>query len=420
MPTVPLTQKIKDHFVLFVAKEINPPPLLFFTLYVYGHLQIESPQYVAYTLFTIGLLFALLFSYNHFYIYSPVLNAGISYLSILNLALGLLAANEKWKLYLYLFIVGDAVTMEFPEIAKLYTICCSLYLCIEIYGNLVFKMVGDNVIFFVGFSTIFVFELFRKLMDSVDGYAGITYFTVPFTMLIAYKLIKDRIENLKKEDIGKMRNAELIFHFIMLMQEEIKSPYSREGFIQSHREKCYQTDCFCRNEQLTTDSEDRSVKIKFETKLEYFFIRSLYEKVLRLKSLPKKEFLYNKFIDFLIENNQVTEAIEMFTRLDSLEAKFFYFRWVERVRLEFKIREKLGEFDYFNAFSSEFEFVFKYDLSYLYLASEIKEILKRKVEFWKEVGKETPLMIKLQQLGSEIVQKMYLLNNYYYKDIKLQ
>jgi hypothetical protein len=273
--------------------------------------------------------------------------------------------------------------MEFPEIAKLYTICCSLYLCIEIYGNLVFKMVGDNVIFFVGFSTIFVFELFRKLMDSVDGYAGIPYFTVPFAMLIAYKLIKDRIENLKKEDIGKMRNAELIFHFIMLMQEEIKSPYSREGFIQTHREKCCQTDCFCRNEELTTDSEDRSVKIKFETKLEYFFIRSLYEKVLRLKSMPKREFLYNKFIDFLIENNQVTEAIEMFTRLDSLKAKFFYFRWVERVRLELKIREKLGEFDYFNAFSSEFEFVFKYDLSYLYLASEIKEILKRKVEFWK-------------------------------------
>jgi hypothetical protein len=167
------------------------------------------------------------------------------------------------------------------------------------------------------------------------------------------------------------------------------------------------------------DSEDQSVKIKFETKLEYFFIRSIYEKVLRVKSLPKKEFLYNKFIDFLIENNQVTEAIEMFTRLDSLEAKFFYFRWVERVRLELKIREKLGEFDYFNVFSSEFEFVFKYDLSYLYLASEIKEILKRKVEFWKEVGKETPLMIRLQQLGSEIVQKMYELNNYYYKDIKL-
>lgn len=184
------------------------------------------------------------------------------------------------------------------------------------------------------------------------------------------------------------------------MKEEIKSPYAREGFIQTHRESCSQSDCFCRNEQLTAESGGQSLKIKFETKMEYFFIRSLYEKALSMKSLPKREFVYNKFIDFLIDNNQITEAIEMYTKLDTLDAKFFYFRWVERCRLYFKIREKLEEFDYFNVFSQEFEFVFKYDLSYLYLASEIKEILKKKVEFWKEVGKETPLMIKLQQLGS--------------------
>lgn len=46
--------------------------------------------------------------------------------------------------------------------------------------------------------------------------------------------------------------------------------------------------------------------MKFSTKVEYYFIRSLYEQVLSLKSIPKKEFLYNKFIDFLIENNQIT------------------------------------------------------------------------------------------------------------------
>lgn len=310
--------------------------------------------------------------------------------------------------------------MEYPEIAKLYTICCSFYLCAEIYKNMVFKMVGDNVMFFVGFGTIFVFELFRKLIESVEGYSGIPYFTVPFAILIAYKLIKNRIDKLKKEDIAKLRNVELIQHYVALMQEEIKSPYSREGFIQTHRENCSQVDCFCRNEQLMAESGERSVKLQFGTKMEYFFIRSLYEKALKMKSLPKREFLYNKFTDFLIENNQITEAIQMYTKLDTLEAKFFYFRWVERARLYFKIRDKLDEFDYFNVFSQEFEFVFKYDLSYLYLASEIKEILKKKVEFWKEVGKETPLMVKLQQLGSEIVQKMYELNNYYYKDIKSQ
>ena len=69
----------------------------------------------------------------------------------------------------------------------------------------------------------------------------------------------------------------------------------------------------------------------------------------------------------------------MYTKLETLQAKFYYFRWVERARIYFKIRDKLEEFDYFNVFSKEFVFVFKYDLSYLYLASEIKEILKKKV-----------------------------------------
>jgi len=73
----------------------------------------------------------------------------------------------------------------------------------------------------------------------------------------------------------------------------------------------------------------------------------------------------------------------MYTKLEALSAKFYYFRWVERARLYFKIRTKLEEFDYFNLFSKEFDYVFKYDHSYLYLASEIKEILKKKVEFWK-------------------------------------
>jgi hypothetical protein len=101
----------KNHFVLFLAKEINPPPLLFFTLFIYTHLQIEVPNYVAYAFFTVGLLFAFLFSYNHFYYYSPILNAGIGYWAVLNMIIGILAANEKWKLYLYLFLIGNSLTI---------------------------------------------------------------------------------------------------------------------------------------------------------------------------------------------------------------------------------------------------------------------------------------------------------------------
>ena len=85
--------------------------------------------------------------------------------------IGVSAANEKWKLYLYLFIIGDSLTSEYPEISQIYLIASSLFLCIEIYRKFVFKVVEDNKIFFTGFSTIFFFHLFNYVLSyfDVDG-----------------------------------------------------------------------------------------------------------------------------------------------------------------------------------------------------------------------------------------------------------
>lgn len=83
---------------------------------------------------------------------------------MLNLGLGLLAANEKWKLYLFLFIIGDSITIEYTELTALYRICCCLYLAIDVYRNMIFGSIKDNMWFFTGFMTIFIFELFAKLI----------------------------------------------------------------------------------------------------------------------------------------------------------------------------------------------------------------------------------------------------------------
>ena len=66
---------------------------------------------------------------------------------------------------------------------------------------------------------------------------------------------------------------------------------------------------------MTNLNSDQLAKMKFGTKVQYYYVRNLFEQAMTLKSLPKREFLENKFIDFLIENNQITEAIEMFTKL---------------------------------------------------------------------------------------------------------
>jgi hypothetical protein len=44
---------------------------------------------------------------------------------------------------------------------------------------------------------------------------------------------------------------------------------------------------------------------------------------------------------------------------------------------------------------------------------EIYEVLEYKLNFWHEAAKETPKMIKLQEEGLKIVDKMYELNIFY-------
>jgi hypothetical protein len=83
--------------------------------------------------------------------------------------------------------------MEYPEVSKAYTIACSLYFWVDTYHNLQFKALSDNVTFFTGFFTIFVFELFAQVVHSVEGYSGIPYFSAPFAAIIGYRIITHRI-----------------------------------------------------------------------------------------------------------------------------------------------------------------------------------------------------------------------------------
>ena len=62
----------------------------------------------------------------------------------------------------------------------------------------------------------------------------------------------------------------------------------------------------------------------------------------------------------------------------------------------------------------------EYDDKCLLVSTEIHEILKLKIDFWKEVGKEYLNMAKLQTMGRKIVRKMSDLNNFYNYVIKEQ
>jgi hypothetical protein len=206
---------------------------------------------MAYALFVSGLLFAILFKYNHFYLYSPILNSGIGYWSVLNLFIGVLASNEKWKLYLYFFVIGDSLTLAYPQLSSAYLVCASFYISVEIYRVLIFRYINHNVMYFVGFFTVFVFELFGIIMKSLNEYIDFSYFTIPFALIVSYKLITIRVNKLKMVSVTQLRDVQLISHYITLIREEIVEPHARLGYLQTHKLACNDTSCFCKNDYLT-------------------------------------------------------------------------------------------------------------------------------------------------------------------------
>jgi hypothetical protein len=71
-----------------------------------------------------------------------------------------------------------------------------------------------------------------------------------------------------------------------------------------------------------------------------------------------------------------------------------------------------------NIYEKEFKYALKYDNLLLKLTMQIYEVVEIKLVFWHEAAKETPLMIKLQEEGLRIVDKMYELNIFYSEIIK--
>ena len=62
---------------LFVFKESNPPPFLFFGLFFLHYVIMISKDDTAYANFILGVLYTILFCYNNFFYYPIFLNSQI-------------------------------------------------------------------------------------------------------------------------------------------------------------------------------------------------------------------------------------------------------------------------------------------------------------------------------------------------------
>ena len=191
---------LKRKLQLFVFKESNPPALLFFGLFFLHYVTPISNDDTAYANFILGLVFVVLLGYNHFFYYPIFLSSQLGDYCFLNMVVGLIACNEKWKTYLYMFIVGDALFVNYPSVSTPYVILMSLFISLEIEKGLVFKTIKDNIIYFVGFLTIFFFVTLKQILISlgiITTQSNYIFAIIPFGVLFAYRVIKNKVAGLR-------------------------------------------------------------------------------------------------------------------------------------------------------------------------------------------------------------------------------
>lgn len=80
---------------------------------------------------------------------------------------------------------------------------------------------------------------------------------------------------------------------------------------------------------------------------------------------------------------------------------------VSKVRCEAMVIDFLEKENCVNPYEKEYVYGLSYDEKCIHLSTQIHEILKLKIQFWKEVAKECLSLQKLQDLGGEIVTRMY-------------
>lgn len=123
------------HYKTFLLKERCPSPLLFFACYAFRHLYQEEDT--LWLFHVLALFMLILQNFNMLYMLPSFIYVKNDVLSALLLLPSLLGCNKKWKMYLFLFVIGDSYIAS-SSFQSQYLAAGSLSLCIAIYSNLMF------------------------------------------------------------------------------------------------------------------------------------------------------------------------------------------------------------------------------------------------------------------------------------------
>ena len=93
--------------------------------------------------------FTLISGQSYYYILGPILYSSSIYLNVLNLTIGLVTANEKWKLYVYVLSIVQFLNANFNNGNIEIFLCACIYVTWETYHNFLFGKSHNKICFII-------------------------------------------------------------------------------------------------------------------------------------------------------------------------------------------------------------------------------------------------------------------------------
>lgn len=361
-----------------------------------------QPLLASAPLYSLALLLALAFHFNLLFLLPSFASLHSPPLSALFFITSLLSCNQKWKACL--FALTSAVAL-FPRTVSGSPVLAlgSLLMATVAHRNLVFASLRDNLHYFVGFFAVGLTEALVLLGHALGLHlSAVSLLSVAVAAAwLGHAVILARFEALRNGSVLSARDSRVVAHCLSLQKGDFANEYFKTAKLKSHSRDCSRVTCFCKTPA-------------FEDKASYF-TRQMYEDAVSRFRGSNDPLLSEMYIDFLIDNEQVTKALHYLSCWDAQG----YFANCALLRCEARVVAFLEKENNANNFEKEYSYALEYDAHCLHVITEINAILQLKVAFWKEASREAPLLRSLQSNGCEVVRRMFELNCFYCDTVKL-
>ena len=182
-----------------LSSEINPHPIFFFFIILITKFGLIDITAFSMGLFFIGIVFLLAKGYNYFFYCSPILVSGLPGVSWVGGLVCILWANQTWKVYLYLFVLGTSFVAFDPDFLSIYEIALSVFIMVKTYQGMIFQTPRDNIFFFSGFFSIasissLVFVMKNSFKHSLTPLNKLMM--IPFAIYLGHAIISSRSKRL--------------------------------------------------------------------------------------------------------------------------------------------------------------------------------------------------------------------------------